>query len=1416
MRNISLLTLILCLLLGAYPATAQHADLDGKVIKSVAEEATGQIEEDQWYLMYCRGRDGYAKDTGGSLILDNSNVPAAGSNASNATVCGYLIRFVPTGTDGHYYLQTGTGSYFAALVNGMNSGGGGSIGTPTSSPQVYYTCNTIGNNTGHFYLNDQNGVLLDANPVGSSLAGWGTGAASTTNGNNDWAFYPVTLSGADDLQGEEWLRYMTSDGHLFRIINKQYSTHYIEQSGSTLVGATKKATSLSQVWIVTANGDGYTIRNAESGEYVQPQTTLYSRYATSTSPATLYIKLSSRTTSSKDYFAIANEADATGRNFLHHDGSNQVVPWEESVDPSAWTFESVEEFTKEDVKEHLNEALGHTQPAQGVYFRIINNDYGTAIYENISENTARCKEIDAAEFAQVWTLESNGSNYAIKNVLTGKYIQPQASGSGYSQQYTTGASAGYFAINPTDDQWTYTFTIADLTKRNNGTVGLHCDASSNVVSWNTSDSSPSVWYLTAVEIDEDVLAAAKANYEASNNFLANVRKYATEVAAFFADYACTELKAEYQTMSDEELTAAMGALPATIVETALKVKDNSWTTYSGWDKTEKTFRVASYKPYSDYAKWSDIIKTGYYFGRLSNPTGVSANPGDIITIYVDSDIPQGTELAIEAVNGTSSTGAATTLKKGLNAILCSEAANLFVFYNVTNTSLQIASLPEIKIHIEGGTVNGYFDLTKGDTDDDWKQLQTHLLKGSDVVNLKTGHLVFCMKRDLVTAACPTQMTGLMEIWNGLIDMEHGLMGIEEYEGRFNCILNAFSVDYNYMFASTYGTYYEESTLSSVMNYEKMKTDESIWGPAHENGHIHQQLINMVNCTEVSNNVFSNVAVYNQGYMTSRTDPLSATFSNFSKGVFWGDHGIWEMTRLYWQLYLYYHVQGHNPDFYPNLFKSLRKDPLKHSTGTVINASEDYLKFALKCCEAAGEDLSELFEAYGFFVIPEQTTQLNGVNCKMYDDYGSYYLHVDQSMIDKAKAAMKACGKPMGNILFIDDRIEPTESAGGGNRRKFDGGTISFSSHEFGETGQYTDFTDDSTCSGYKYTVSTSRRVTIQGGTGAVGFKVYDKDGNLIFLSNTKIFTLPAGTDLETIVVKAAGGNGEDAIIPNSADQTYTLRVYNGSPAAQTFNVTGKNDLPALQGNAVAVIESADAPETMKAATNFIATLADGSHQAASIVLTDGEDFYAPFDFTAASLTYSRADAAGTISVCLPFAASSADLKDGSALGTLAEVVRNDDGTSTVRFSPTEEVAAGVPFIASCPETTTAWTLEKTNVQVTGSNPGSTSTPDAAATLRGSFTRKAAATGMFLLSPDGTLFEEASGDTSAEAFRAFIEADAASIGTSLKILLGNTPVTGIDSLPAGTKAQAVYDLQGRRVAQPVKGGIYIVNGKKVIK
>ena len=53
------------------------------------------------------------------------------------------------------------------------------------------------------------------------------------------------------------------------------------------------------------------------------------------------------------------------------------------------------------------------------------------------------------------------------------------------------------------------------------------------------------------------------------------------------------------------------------------------------------------------------------------------------------------------------------------------------------------------------------------------------------------------------------------------------------------------------------------------------------------------------------------------------------------------------------------------------------------------------------------------------------------------------------------------------------------------------------------------------------------------------------------------------------------------------------------------------------------------------------------------------------------------------------------------------------------------------------------------------------------------------------------------------------------GTVWYLLLTENDTVGIETVKSDEAADAVYDLQGRRVAQPVKG-LYIINGKKVVR
>ena len=91
----------------------------------------------------------------------------------------------------------------------------------------------------------------------------------------------------------------------------------------------------------------------------------------------------------------------------------------------------------------------------------------------------------------------------------------------------------------------------------------------------------------------------------------------TKAGEFFEDVACTQLKDEYQAMTDEDLTAAFTAanMPDFMVNIALKIKNQSWKKY------EQDFRIHSYKAYSDASYWNNkMMSTGGSY--MGNPTGI--------------------------------------------------------------------------------------------------------------------------------------------------------------------------------------------------------------------------------------------------------------------------------------------------------------------------------------------------------------------------------------------------------------------------------------------------------------------------------------------------------------------------------------------------------------------------------------------------------------------------------------------------------------------------------------------------------------------------------------------------------------------------------------------------------------------------
>jgi len=764
----------------------------------------------------------------------------------------------------------------------------------------------------------------------------------------------------------------------------------------------------------------------------------------------------------------------------------------------------------------------------GKYYRIQHVPKGSFMTENyLNGNKIMVSNNPENRYCQIWKAEMSGDKYALKNVLTGKYVQNQT---GYSAEYETGKSPYYFSFKKTSSAESSPYYIE-------GSRRMHSNNGDAIVGW-YGDIDNNAWNLYEVELTTAELNLALAIYQdysehhdAYQALKDKEMDFTNTLRKYFNDYACTDLKPECKAMTEEDFLAALAAdnLPEVLIQMALKVKNNAWEQYvDGYEHlNEKFFRVHDYQVYSDESTWAGLLGGSNARGRWSNPTGVVIPKGENVYVYVDQDVPAGSILQLNGIRGTDTGVRSWTLHKGLNIIQPTENDRLYIYYKMNNLDAggniqYLKDFPNIKIHIEGGWVNGYWDGTRQMTNEDWKAMIAHdKLLTYPYMDIKSDLICMLYNTQKTIAACPQKIREVTQVWDHMVREEFRVMGVyydaNGFTSRFNNLMNAFSVTYNYMYASSWGGWYNESTLGTIMNADVMQNGGgALWGPAHEMGHNNQGAINMVGCTEISNNLFSNVVVWQWGKTTTRGSVPATTFNNYRNGKCWYEGGIWERTRMYYQLWQYFFVCKHDVNFYPKLFRALLKSPLRKSGGNFCPADLDILHFAEVVCEVAQMDLTDFFEVYGFFKKPAlQSMTINGVTKDVFvvGDYSTYYVTFEdwETKVAATKAKLaKYANKAGANLMFIEDRIEKTVSdettANPGWQRSDFSGDVAVG--RCGDVGSFTQFTEeeqDKADADNYYFVAKGSNVTLNG-KGAVGFKIYDDNDKLIMLSNNSSFT----------------------------------------------------------------------------------------------------------------------------------------------------------------------------------------------------------------------------------------------------------------------------------------------------------------------
>lgn len=1182
-----------------------------------------------------------------------------------------------------------------------------------------------------------------------------------------------------------------------------------------------------QVWVILPKGSGYTFRNLYTGKYLN--------YGNTGEARTFYIRYNPDNTSEESYVNIANDANFSGAGLHYQTTYHKIVSWDVNASDYRgcdWLFEQVDDITDDDVRAAFDGFDNRLTSIPTDQWIVIRDIYGNVMSENTANNEGDAVGQNKTKYNQYWKLiavDGKEGYYQIQNALTQHYMNP----AGFNARCSGSESEadGGFKIGRVTSYSRFG-TYFDMQLSTNNGYALH-SSNNRVLVWNSYASdgaAASVWSFESANITDEDLIAARQDLATNKEEKANASTYAANITQFFDNEACTQLKDAYKAMTDEELTTALTAASITssaLQTMVLKIKNDSWA------KWEKIFRVRDIEPYTNPDTWNDLLKIGNVYTRLDNPTGIWAEQSGLIYIFVGADIPDGCSIQARLVSASDSQGSAIALTKGLNIISSDDEAAVYIHYEVPTTtaddSKKWRDFANIPVHIEGGTIDGYFDATREgiNTDAAWKEMVADGLFSKKFVMMKGTNVIYQMETTATKKQIPEKMREIVDFWDWMVGVQHSLMAVDEYKDRWRNVLGFYSCTYNYMFATNYGTYYNfnDTDVQGILNYDNMASGGgSLWGPAHEVGHNHQLLINMIGCTEISNNLFAQAVVHQNGKTSTRLNgrKFKDVADNFAAHKSWHDYDLWDRNTLYLKLYLYYEVEGFHPGLFCELFRSFRKDPMNRSTGSTSNptpASEDFLKFATRVCEITGDDLSEFFQAYGFGVT---------FDTRKIGDYSDFYTNCTQEMVDEAFNKMHQYSKPKGNILFIENHIkhEPQQDHDGNLLYDENGNVLlraDFNETDAvgkcGDVGSYSDFATGHYASGYTYS-QTDNTITMEG-EGAVGYKVYDNDGNLLYFANTNTFTLPESVvnalaaDGKSMVIKAAQPDGSDITLPAAGSETFAVKVYHtdalSTDKAQTVYTDGtESTIPTLTDNAIGIIQPSETnaaiPTLLLQTTNMV----NGEDNTAyHVVLTDKKDFFAPSDFTATTLEYSRTNTAGYNSVCLPFAFSATDFGEGCQVEQFSSIQEGD--ATTITFRTTEgENAAGVPCLVYCPEDITEWNVTKTDAQVVAS-------PVASGLLQGSFTNETIGEGKYKLNSTGTKFGVTTSKGTVAAFRTYLSpTDGQSMARTLSVVHESIPVTSIRQTHEAAAPQVIYDLSGRQVTSPSRAGIYIMNGKKVVK
>lgn len=603
------------------------------------------------------------------------------------------------------------------------------------------------------------------------------------------------------------------------------------------------------------------------------------------------------------------------------------------------------------------------------------------------------------------------------------------------------------------------------------------------------------------------------------------------ISKIFTDLSCSELKAG---VTKQDIIKMNAVAPYLAVNVAMPLFDGSYT------DNEKDFRIHEYEPYSDNHVNRALVLQ--FYTAMDNPTGIEVHAGKDIIVCVDQ-IPEGQSVSL-AIYGESdeygpnyggggeSEGVdqLISLQAGINNIRITSDGMAYVMNTVpVENRADLSTFKSVKVHILPGcgTLQGYFD-PKRHSDERYKELLNKCTYKYFLV--KGERCMFLFHTKGFRSYFPNSIRGGIEAWDQLVLWELELLGLDNCKWFNNHMMAVTNTNPDvYMNASNRRVQFGlDNAISQTCNPDRLKEEEekgvaNIWGPAHEMGHVNQMAINWRSTTESSNNLFSNYAnlklAGDEYYKTrwSRGEKLDMLAGEYAKKMPWVELGLSYgdyqgensglHMRLNWQLWNYYHNCGVKSNFFPALFNYFRDGhqlPNQSALdyyGKAENAGLCQLQYYEACCYVAGEDLTDFFDAWGFFRTYDKTL----------DQYGTAKYTVTDAMINASKARVRDMNLPKAApIQYLEDRA-------------------TFGGTTYSQMGYWTQFRDKVKISKTPSAKVSGSKVTLSDCDEAVSVEVRRgtaETGELLFFSNMFSFTVPSGVSLSGNTLWAVQSDGK--------------------------------------------------------------------------------------------------------------------------------------------------------------------------------------------------------------------------------------------------------------------------------------------------